>query len=392
MAFLAFVLPFAVHAQGSGQKPPPCPEDAKQVGGANQSSSNAAASSNAQCKKSGQEGFFQGQPYQWKCSKGEQVMTNKLDAPCDYSGEGGKVQGKCSADGECKASKPEGKPPEMPQMPSPPGGGGGEKPQQQPPQSDQATSTAPCLPRGSTSTVSTAPGLFDRFTNTASTIPCPSDQSGTSTSNLNSWQWGSTTIPNASTTQGTTTAFGLQMQNESNEGGNNGANWTGVNGWDGWIRKATSMVGIDESDIGTAGSSGSPDQARAYGSHAQFQQNVGFSQWSSIFNDYFDQLRGSGTQGYSSASPRSPGSASGGGSFNGGTQGQGVVIGGSQGAGQATSSGGVANDDPRSEFYQYSASASFKENDPNAFPAPEPSMIRRAYTSFISTVRNALGL
>jgi hypothetical protein len=365
VAFFAFVLPFAVHAQGSGQKPPPCPEDAKQVGGANTSSSNAAAGSNAQCKKGGQEGFFQGQPYQWKCSKGEQTMTNKLDAPCDYSGEGGKVQGKCSADGECKASKPEGKPPEMPQMPSPPGGGG-EKPQQPPqkPEDQSATSTAS----------TTRESLM-----------------GTSTPGLNSWQWGSTTDSNASTTQGTTTAFGFQMQSDSNQE-NNGTNWTGVNGWDGWIRKATSMVGIDESNIGTAGSPGSPDQARPYGSHAQFQQNVGFSQWSSIFNDYIDHLRASGNQGYSSSSPRSPGSASGGGSSDSGGQGQGVATGGSQGAGQVAPSGGAANDDPRSDFYQYTASVSFKENNPNAYPTPSPSIFNRAYNSFMSTVRNVLGI
>ncbi len=391
-----FGTPTTTNAQGSGGKLPECSgEKSGGGGGGGGSSLNLGKGANESCKPQSNEGYYEGKEYQWKCKQGEQEKTNILGKPCDVkdSKSGETQKGKCDQSSECKASNPEGKPPEMPKMPEMPKGGE-EKPPQQPPKSDQASSTTPCLPRGSTSTASTAPGLLDRFTDIASTTPCLSDQSGTSTLDLSSWQWGSTTNPNASSTQGTTTAtaFGLQMQNESNQGGSNGTNWTGVNGWDGWIRKA-STVSIDESNIGTAGVPGSPDQARAYGSHAQFQQNVGFSQWSSIFNDYFDQLRASGTQGYSSASPRSPGSASGGSAYNSGTQGQGqgVATDGSQGAGQATSSRG-ANDDPRSEFYQYSASASFKENDPNAFPAPEPSMIRRAYTSFISTVRNALGL
>ncbi|MBI2030073.1 hypothetical protein HYT05_00450, partial [Candidatus Kaiserbacteria bacterium] len=271
VAILAFILPFAAHTQSSGEQLPKCPEEASGVGGANQSSSNAAAGSNAQCKKGGQEGFYSGKPNKWKCSKEGKEMSNKLDAPCDYSGEGGKVKGKCFADGECKAQNPEGKPPEMPQIPK------GEKEKQEQPKMPELKpgTTTPCFSGQSTSTASTTSGLFGRYGNSTDIegrIPCTPGQSGTSTPDLNFWQWSSTTVPNASSTQGTTTAFGFQMQGESYEGGNDGTNWTGVNGWDGWIRKATSMVGIDESDIGTAGSPGSPDQARAYGSHAQFQQ------------------------------------------------------------------------------------------------------------------------
>ncbi|MBM3261673.1 hypothetical protein FJY93_04635 [Candidatus Kaiserbacteria bacterium] len=140
-ASFAFVLPLAAYAQGGGQQLPPCPEEAQGVGGANQSSSNAAAGSNQACKAGPQEGYYSGKPYQWKCSKNGQIMTNKMDAPCDYSGEGGKIQGKCSANSECKGKPEEGKPPQMPQMPQ--GGGGGGQPQQQQPkeQNDQATST-----------------------------------------------------------------------------------------------------------------------------------------------------------------------------------------------------------------------------------------------------------